>query len=205
MKTPWSRLPAMPAPGVLNVVVESPAGSRNKFKYDQKLGLFRLNRVLPFEASFPFDYGFAAGTRSGDGDPLDVMLVGEAPTFVGCVVRARPIGLLRATKEGVQNDRLIAVATVSKAFATALDLSDLPPGVLVRIERFFRTVLDETTGEHHIGAFEDAAHARRLLKRVVQGDVKLEPVLKSVRRKDDDKKPTGRKATTKGQGRKRAE
>jgi inorganic pyrophosphatase len=200
MKTPWSRLPAMPAPGVLNLVVESPAGSRNKYKYDQKLGLFRLNRVLPFEATFPFDYGFAPGTRSGDGDPLDVVLVGEAPTFAGCVVRGRPIGVLRATKEGVQNDRLIAVALLSKAYAQVHDLSELPPGVLVRIERFFRTVLDETGGEHQIGAFEDAAHARRLLKWVVQGDVKVVVKAKLPGRKAKETKQTKQTKQTKAAG-----
>jgi hypothetical protein len=110
-KTPFDMLPTTSVRGAIHVVVESPAGSRNKYKYDPKLGLFRLNRVLPYEASFPFDYGFTPNTRSGDKDPLDVMLLGDAPTFPGCVVRApftapgpRPgagsLGLNEACKPG---------------------------------------------------------------------------------------------------------
>lgn len=184
-KTPFDRLPNLTRGGVF-VVVESPAGSRNKYKYDAKLGLFRLNRVLPYEASFPFDYGFAPRTRSGDDDPLDVVLIGDAPTFAGCVVRARPIGLLHARKEGVGNDRLLAVPLVSRLYAEVHDIADLSPGVLVSIERFFRTILNVEGGEHHIGEFKGAKAAVRLIAQVSQqkkSASKLKLVRKAPRKK----------------------
>src|SRR5437764_1172805 len=76
------------ATGLVNVIVETPAGSRSKYKYDEALGLFRLHKLLPVGAAFPFDFGFIPGTRAEDGDPLDVLLLGVEPTFVGCLVTA---------------------------------------------------------------------------------------------------------------------
>src|SRR5918997_1148233 len=73
----------------LNVVVETPKGSRNKYDYDEKLGLFKLGGVLPSGASFPFDFGFVPSTLGGDGDPLDVLVLMEEPAFAGCLVRTR--------------------------------------------------------------------------------------------------------------------
>lgn len=168
-KTSWDRLGAVPGPGTIRVVVESPAGSRNKYKYDAKLGLFRLNRVLPFDATFPYDYGFVPGTRSGDGDPLDVILVAEAPTFPGCIVRSRPVGVLRALKDGAMNDRLIAIPAVSKLYAGVNDLSGLPPEVLSRIEHFFRTVLNVDGVEHALGKYEGSRKAARLVADSAEG------------------------------------
>lgn len=186
MKTPWDQLPTGATSGGIHVVVESPGGSRNKYKYDPKLGLFRLNRVLPYEASFPFDYGFTPGTKSGDDDPLDVVLLGDAPTFTGCVVRARPIGVLRAKKEGEKNDRLLAVPLVSRLYAKVLDIDDLSPGVLISIERFFRTILNVEGGEHHIGKFEGSTKAMQLVARTAEG--KKAPMLRK-RATKDHKKP----------------
>jgi inorganic pyrophosphatase len=181
-KTPFDRLSPTSARGSIHVVVESPAGSRNKYKYDPKLGLFRLNRVLPYEASFPFDYGFAPGTRSGDDDPLDVVLLTDAPTFPGCVVRARPVGVLRARKEGVVNDRLLAVPLVSRIHHDVHDLGDLSPGVLVSIERFFRTILNVEGGEHQLGGFQGAEKAAQIIAKASEKKTPgVEKVLKATR------------------------
>src|SRR5579871_6578732 len=100
--------------GLFQVVIETPRGHRNKFKYEEKLGLFTLHKVLPLGASFPFDFGFIPATRGQDGDPLDVLVLMDEPTFPGCVVTSRLIGVLEAeqTEDGetVRNDRLIAMA-----------------------------------------------------------------------------------------------
>ena len=125
-KTPWDRLKARPAPGAIHVVVETPRGSRNKYKYDEKLGLFRLNRVLFAGASFPYDFGYIPYTRGGDGDPLDVLLLMDEPAYPGCVVRARAIGVLLAKKEGKENHRLIAVSTDAKTWSQHRDRAVLP-------------------------------------------------------------------------------
>src|SRR5581483_3609377 len=95
------------------VVVDTPRGSRNKYKYDETLGLFRLSRILPAGMSFPYDFGSVPQTRAADGDALDVLILTEAATFVGCVLMVRLLGVLRATQKekgrSIRNDRLIAV------------------------------------------------------------------------------------------------
>src|ERR671939_103970 len=94
----------------LNVVIETPKGNRNKFKYDEERGLFKLSGVLPMGAVFPFDFGFIPSTLGGDGDPLDVLVLMDEPAFTGCLVPARLIGVVEAeqTEEGEtqRNDRL---------------------------------------------------------------------------------------------------
>jgi inorganic pyrophosphatase len=121
------------------VVVETPRGSRNKFKFDEQLGVFRLGSVLPAGSVFPFDFGYVPGTRGGDGDPIDVLLILDEPVFTGCLVRARLIGVLEAEQREngrtERNDRLIAVAC--DAHAKIRSLSDLEERLLEEIEHFF--------------------------------------------------------------------
>src|SRR5215831_10225087 len=78
----------------LTVVIETPAGSRSKFRYDDRLGVFRLDKLLPMGASFPVDFGFVPGTRAEGGDPLDVVVLGEEPTFPGCIMTVRLLGII---------------------------------------------------------------------------------------------------------------
>jgi inorganic pyrophosphatase len=164
-QTPWDRLPPRPKPGLINVVVETPRGSRNKYKYDEQLGLFRLNRVLFAGASFPFDFGFIPQTRAGDGDPVDVLVLMDAPAFTGCLVYARPLGVLRATKDGKENPRLIAVSTEDKTWAAHKDLSDLPRKLLREIEQFFQWILDVEGSEHKLLGWRGLAEAERIITR----------------------------------------
>jgi len=87
------------ATGHVNVLIETPQGQPNKFKYDTKLGMLRLSRVLPVGMVFPYDFGFLPGTRAEDGDPLDVLVLMDAPAYPGTVVEARLVGVLRC-KQG---------------------------------------------------------------------------------------------------------
>jgi inorganic pyrophosphatase len=125
----------------LNVIIEAPKGSRNKYTYDEKLGLYKLGGVLPAGASFPFDFGFVPGTLGGDGDPLDVLLLMDEPAFVGCLVEARLIGVIEAdqTEEGntVRNDRLIAVAVNSRNHRDVNSLDDVNENLREEIAHFF--------------------------------------------------------------------
>jgi inorganic pyrophosphatase len=122
-------------------VIETPKGSRNKFNYDPKHGLFRLGGVLPAGASFPFDFGFVPATLGEDGDPLDVLVLMDEPAFAGCLVPARLIGVIEAeqTEAGqtAQNDRLIAVAADSRYHRDVQSLEDLNPTLVAEIEHFF--------------------------------------------------------------------
>ena len=125
----------------LNVIIETPKGSRNKFKYDEELGLFRLSGVLPAGAVFPFDFGFVPSTIGQDGDPLDVLVLMDEPAFAGCLVASRLIGVIEAEQteedETSRNDRLIAVAANSHIHRDVHALHDLSDGLLTEIEHFF--------------------------------------------------------------------
>ena len=126
----------------LNVVIETPKGSRNKYEYDEKLGLFKLGGVLTLGASFPFDFGFVPSTLGGDGDPLDVLVLMDEPAFAGCLVRTRLVGVVEAEQterdgETTRNDRLIGVAADSRLHTRVRTLEDLGPTLLEEIEHFF--------------------------------------------------------------------
>jgi inorganic pyrophosphatase len=125
----------------LAVVVDTPRGSRNKYKYDEKLGLFRLSRVLPIGMSFPYDFGSVPRTRAADGDALDVLILTEEPTFVGCLVTVRLLGVLRATQKekgkSIRNDRLIAIPETPVNRPAVRDLRQLDRDRLEQVEQFF--------------------------------------------------------------------
>jgi inorganic pyrophosphatase len=142
MATPVNELPAVdPDSGRVNVVVDTPQRSRNKYKFDEQHGVWRLSKVLPQGASFPYDFGFIPSTRGGDGDPLDVLLLSDEPAFPGCVVPARLIGVLEAEQtEGgktVRNDRLVAVVETPYNPAEYRSLGEVKPQRLDEIEHFF--------------------------------------------------------------------
>lgn len=142
----------MPAPASLSpkldrkkrlcvAVIETPRNSRCKFKFDEESGLFKLSFVLPEGLSFPFAFGFVPSTRAEDGDPIDVLVLFEETTPVGCVIEIRLIGVIRARqkKNGatVSNDRLIGVAVNSLEFGKFTSMNDLPGAMMPEIEEFF--------------------------------------------------------------------
>jgi inorganic pyrophosphatase len=125
----------------LNVIIETPKGNRNKFKYDTEKGLMKLGSVLPVGAVFPYDFGFLPSTEGQDGDPMDVLLLMDEPAFVGCLVAARLIGVIEAeqTEDGktTRNDRLIAVSVESRDQAEVKTLDDLDAHRVDEIAHFF--------------------------------------------------------------------
>lgn len=125
----------------LNVVIETPKDSRNKYTFDEEKEIFRLGGVLPLGASFPFDFGFIPQTLGGDGDPLDVLLLMDETTFTGCLVSARLIGVIEAeqTEDGetTRNDRLIAVACKSLLYDSVKTINDLSETLIGQIKHFF--------------------------------------------------------------------
>ncbi|MDQ3749210.1 MAG: inorganic diphosphatase [Acidobacteriota bacterium] len=127
--------------GDLNVVIDTPKGSRNKYKFDEKLGLFKLGGVLAAGHVFPFDFGYIPNTHGGDGDPLDVLVLMDEPAFVGCLIPSRLIGVIKAeqTEDGKteKNDRLIAVASNSRVHKDIKSINDLNKTLIDEIEHFF--------------------------------------------------------------------
>jgi inorganic pyrophosphatase len=128
--------------GDLHVVIDTPKDSRNKYKFDEKLGVFKLGGVLPVGAFFPFDFGYIPNTLGGDGDPLDVLVLMDEPAFVGCLIPSRLIGVIEAeqTEEDgktEKNDRLIAVAANSRVHQNIKSINDLNDTLIDEIEYFF--------------------------------------------------------------------
>lgn len=126
----------------LRVVIETPKGSRNKFKWDPELGAFLLSTVLAEGMAFPYDFGFVPQTKAEDGDPLDVLLLLDQPVFTGCVVEARIVGVIEAEQSDkggktIRNDRILAVATASHVHSDVKEPKDLNSNMIDELEKFF--------------------------------------------------------------------
>ncbi|HLJ10833.1 MAG TPA: inorganic diphosphatase [Planctomycetaceae bacterium] len=160
--------PVDPQKDAVRVIIETPKGSRNKFKFDAELGLFRLGSVLPAGAVFPYDFGFVPGTRADDGDPLDVLLLLDVPTFCGCLVLARLIGVIEAeqTEDGetCRNDRLVAIACKAKDYQQIESLKDLDKNLLDEIEYFFVSYNKSRGREFKLLEHRGPGHAQELLR-----------------------------------------
>src|SRR5262245_58106731 len=174
MATSVNELPAVdPDSGRLNVVVDTPKGSRNKYKFDERHGQWRLSKVLPMGLSFPHDFGFLPSTRGEDGDPLDVLLLMDEPAFPGCVVPARLIGVLEAEQtEGgktVRNDRLVAVVETQYNPAELRSLEEVSRQRLDEIEHFFVSYNQMEGRQFKPLARRGPGHAHKLLERATGG------------------------------------
>src|SRR5689334_1270394 len=125
---------------VVQIVIETPRGSRNKYAFDQKQRVFMLKKVLPEGMVFPHDFGFIPSTQAEDGDPIDVLLLMDQPAFPGCLVQARLIGIIEGEqKEGGKthrNDRLLAVADSSHTHSNVKSIKDLNESLVQEIEAF---------------------------------------------------------------------
>ena len=122
----------------VNCVVEVPKGSTNKYEYDKDLNIFKLDRALYEAVFFPYDYGFIPQTYNKfDGDPLDVMVLTTFPTFSGCLLPCRPIGILRLIDSGKVDDKIIAVSANDPRFEEIKELDDLSTHTKKEIKNFF--------------------------------------------------------------------
>jgi inorganic pyrophosphatase len=132
-----------PESDLVRVVIDTPAGSRNKYKFDPELRLFKISRILPVGMSFPFDFGSIPRTKADDGDALDVLVLSDAPLFVGCLVHVRLIGVIRATQtergKSIRNDRLVASIETPVNKARYRELREVPRTTVREIEHFFRS------------------------------------------------------------------
>ena len=134
-----SRIPAQPESGLVNVLIEIPAGSKNKYEFDKDLNAFALDRVLYSSVQYPYDYGFIPNTLADDGDPLDGMVLMDQPTFPGCVIAARPIGMLEMIDGGDRDEKILCVPDKDPRYADVKTLSDVAQHRLDEIAEFFRS------------------------------------------------------------------
>ena len=134
-----SLIPAQPKPGIINVLIEIAGGSKNKYEFDKDLQAFALDRVLYSSVKYPYDYGFVPNTLADDGDPLDGMVLMDEPTFPGCVIAARPIGMLKMIDGGDNDEKILCVPDKDPRYAQVTSLKDVAPHRLEEIAEFFRS------------------------------------------------------------------
>ena len=158
--------------GELHVVIDTPKGSRNKYKFDEDLKVFKLSGVLAVGHSFPFDFGDVPNTLGEDGDPVDVLVLMDEPAFVGCLIPSRLVGVIEAeqTEDGktTRNDRLISVASNSRVHKDIKSINDLNETLLGEIEHFFISY-NQAKGKQFkpIGRF-GAAKAKHLVEKGIE-------------------------------------
>ncbi|HEY8298410.1 MAG TPA: inorganic diphosphatase [Candidatus Baltobacteraceae bacterium] len=155
-------------PDEINVVVEIPERSRNKYEYDKTLDIFRLDRKLHSPIHYPGDYGFAPQTLALDGDPLDVLILTIEPTFTGCLVVARPIGLLKMIDEGAEDDKVLAVPVGEPAFDGIHNYTQIFPHTIRTISHFFETYKLLEGKKTSTQGWQDAAAARHIIEEASQ-------------------------------------
>jgi inorganic pyrophosphatase len=153
---------------VLDVIIETPRGSRNKFEVNEKTRTCRLSKVLPAGFTFLYDFGFVPGTRAGDGDPLDILVLMDAPAVPGCVVSVRLLGAIEATqtekKKTTRNDRPIAVAEEAHDYQHLRSLKDIESNLRRELERFFVTYHQTKGVEFKILGLCGPARAKSLIE-----------------------------------------
>jgi len=155
--------------GSLQVIIETPKGSRNKFAFDPKQEIFALKKVLPAGMAFPYDFGFLPQTIAPDGDPIDVLLLMDEPAFPGCAVRARLIGIIEGEqvegKKRIRNDRLVAIAEANHMYANIQKLKDLPDQFLRELQDFFVNYHSLEGKQYRLLGCKGTAAASRLIKK----------------------------------------
>jgi inorganic pyrophosphatase len=156
------------APEEINVIVEIPKGSRNKYEYDKALDIFTLDRALHSAIFYPGDYGFVPRTLALDGDPLDVLILVSEATFSGCLVIARPIGLLKMVDGGEEDDKVLAVPVGEPDYADIHNYKQIFSHQLRKIQHFFETYKALEGKKTVTGPWMDAADARRIISESMQ-------------------------------------
>ena len=151
------------APDEVNAVIEIPRGTTNKYEYDKQLHVFRLDRNLHSPVHYPGDYGFIPSTLSLDGDPLDVLVLVDAPSFPGCLMVVRPIGVLRMVDQGKEDEKILAVGTNNPIFRDVHDYQELYPHLLLEIQHFFTVYKELEAKTTKILGWEDSKRAREIV------------------------------------------
>lgn len=167
LKNPTTLKPIEPD-GCVQVIIETPAQSRNKFAFDAEQGIFSLKKVLPAGMVFPYDFGFLPQTKAPDGDPIDVLLLMDQPAFPGIAVKAKLIGVIEGEQldgaKKIRNDRLVAVAEANHMYANVKKLGDLPRKWLDEVQVFFVNYHDLEGKKYKLLGCRGAKQALKLIK-----------------------------------------
>jgi inorganic pyrophosphatase len=148
----------------IEVIIEIPKGSRNKYEFDHDRHVMRLDRRLFTATVYPADYGFIPDTLAEDGDPLDVLVLTAEPTFPGCYIKVRPLGVFWMRDEHGPDAKIISVIAGDPDYANVHDINDLPKHLLDEIEHFFNVYKDLEPGKStHTGGFEGTEAAQNVI------------------------------------------
>jgi inorganic pyrophosphatase len=158
-----------------DVTIEIPKGQRNKYEIDHETGRIRLDRMLFTATRYPADYGFIEGTLGEDGDPLDALVLLEEPTFPGCLIECRAIGMFRMRDEAGGDDKVLCVVANDPRVSHIRDLTDVPDFDRLEIQHFFETYKDlepgkSVEGAHWTGRVEAEAEIEESRKRLAASE-----------------------------------
>lgn len=151
-------------PKIVNAIIEIPKGSKAKYELDKKSGLIKMDRILFSSVQYPTNYGFIPQTFCGDNDPLDILVLGQETAVPLCIMRAKPIGVMKMLDQGEADDKVIAVHADDPEYSHINSLDDLPPHRVKEIRRFFEDYKQLENKVVKIEKFFDQAEAFRVIK-----------------------------------------
>ena len=158
---------------LIQVIIETPRGSRNKFAYDPKQNVFEVKKVLPAGMTFPYEFGFVPSTKADDGDPTDVLVLMDEPATPGCLVKCRLIGAIEGEQidkekgKKVRNDRLLGVERSNHEYADIGDIKDLDRKLLEELQKFFVNYHEMEGKKYKVLGLSGAKNALKLLKKTI--------------------------------------
>lgn len=156
-------------PSNVYCLVEIPKGCSNKYEYDKKLGVFRLDRVLYEAVFYPTEYGIIPQTLEEDGDPLDIMVFSTFPTFPGCLISCRPVGVLKMMDSGKKDNKIIAVPADDPRFDQIKDSTDLSPHTKKEIKNFWENYAElQTDKKIKVLGWNDKKKAQQLIEKAIK-------------------------------------
>ena len=152
---------------IIQVVIETPKGSRNKYAFDEEQRVFELKKVLPAGMTFPYDFGFVPRTLAEDGDPVDVLVLMDEPAFPGCLLKCRLIGIIEGEqgdkKKTERNDRVVAVEKENHSWADIKVIDDLGKKFLRELEIFFENYHELSGEQYRVIDVRGPKHARKCI------------------------------------------
>lgn len=176
LSDPTRLLPLNKDGHTIQVIIETPKGSRNKYAFDPDLKIFELTKVLPAGMSFPYDFGFVPSTKAEDGDPLDVLVLMDEPAFTGCLLQCRPVGVIEGQqgkkKDKERNDRVVAIEQQNHSFAYVKHVDDLGKKFVRELEEFFVNYHELTGKKYKILDVKGPGEAWRRIQEKMNGRAK---------------------------------
>jgi inorganic pyrophosphatase len=155
--------PGPESPEIVRAIIEIPKNSSNKYEYDGSLGVFRLDRALYSPMHYPGDYGFIPGTLAEDGDPLDVLVMVDEPSFTGCLMEVRPVGLLNMVDQKQKDQKVLAVPNRNPRFDSIHTIDQVFPHIRKEIEYFFSIYKELQGAKTTIDGWKGPQESRRVI------------------------------------------